>query len=118
MGIPIHFTFERAGKRFGVYFKAGEGNYIEAFQVEKREIINTGIVHFCLETDNIDGFIADMTHKGVECTEKKRGSDRSWQTWLRDPDGNRIEIHEYTPESAQRLGGTVQVPEKPVSKAE
>jgi hypothetical protein len=29
------------------------------------------------------------------------GSDQSWQAWLADPDGNRIELHAYTPESKQ-----------------
>ncbi len=29
------------------------------------------------------------------------GSDHSWQAWLSDPDGNRVELHQYTPESWQ-----------------
>jgi len=29
------------------------------------------------------------------------GSDNSYQCWLDDPDGNRIELHQYTPESRQ-----------------
>jgi hypothetical protein len=33
--------------------------------------------------------------------EVKMGSDHSWQAWLADPDGNRIELHAYTPESNQ-----------------
>ena len=29
------------------------------------------------------------------------GGDNSWQAWTCDPDGNRIELHQYTPESKQ-----------------
>jgi hypothetical protein len=27
--------------------------------------------------------------------------DHSWQAWITDPDGNKIELHDYTPESWQ-----------------
>jgi catechol 2,3-dioxygenase-like lactoylglutathione lyase family enzyme len=66
-------------------------------------------VHFCFETDNIDRFIAEMKTKGVACSDKKLGSDETWQTWLKDPDGNNFEIHQYTPKSYQRVGGVAQV---------
>jgi predicted enzyme related to lactoylglutathione lyase len=37
----------------------------------------------------------------LEITTPALGSDGSWQAWLADPDGNRIELHMYTPESKQ-----------------
>jgi lactoylglutathione lyase len=38
------------------------------------------------------------------------GGDQSYQAWLADPDGNRIELHQFTDKSLQiqaleRLGG-------------
>ena len=36
---------------------------------------------------------------------KKRGVDGTWQCWLTDPDGTKIELFEYTEDSAQFKGG-------------
>ncbi len=110
LGLPVKFKFEKSGVLFGVYFDLGEQTYLEAFQVRDQQmpVINTGIAHFCLETDDIDAFIADMATKGVPCTEKTLGCDHSWQTWLKDPDGNNFELHQYTARSTQLLGGVVQ----------
>ena len=101
IGLPIKFKFEKAGKVMGVYFEVSKSNFIEAFEKPGLKVNNTGITHFCLETDNIEQFISTMESKGIPCTEKKLECDQSWQTWLKDPDGNKIEIHQYTKESAQ-----------------
>lgn len=109
IGLPIVFRFHREGVLMGVYFALGHQTYLEAFEKPDLEVVNTGISHFCLEVDDIDGFIREVTSHGVECTEKKLGCDQSWQTWLQDPDGNRFEIHQYTDASAQLNGGIVNV---------
>ncbi len=109
IGLPVEFTFLKDGRIIGVYFNTGGMNFIEAFENKNVEVVNTGLVHFCLETDNIDATIEEFASKGIPCTPKKFGCDRSWQTWIQDPDGNKIEIHEYTKESAQLNGGTIQV---------
>lgn len=110
LGLPIKFKFEKEGRLYGVYFQLGNSTFIEAFREKNPDVkfVNTGITHFCMQTGNIDAFIADMKAKGVPCTDKKLGCDQSWQTWLKDPDGNNFEIHEYTPQSAQYNGGVVQ----------
>ena len=105
--LPGKFRFIRNGELFGAYLEVGPHNYIEMF--EKKGLVpeNTGIVHFCLETEDIDEAIRILDEKGVDHTEKKLGADSSWQTWVTDPDGNRIELHQYTTESAQLNGGVV-----------
>jgi catechol 2,3-dioxygenase-like lactoylglutathione lyase family enzyme len=104
IGLPVQFTFMRNGALRGAYFRIGADSFIEAFQVPSP----AGGSHFCLESDDIDGFIAAMGAKGIACSAKKRGADRSWQTWLRDPDGNAFEVHQYTDESMQRVGGVAE----------
>ena len=101
IGLPVKFTYRQDGEVRGVFFQIGPESFIEAFQVSKP----TGITHFCIESDDLDGFIASMQAKGIACTPKCRGNDHTWNTWLRDPDGNAFEIHEYTEESMQRVGG-------------
>ena len=109
LGLPLHFQFTKGGRVMGAYFRAGRDNFVEAFEKPDVVVQNSGITHFCLETPDIDAAIRSLTAKGVACTEKKLGCDRSWQTWLRDPDGNAIELHQYTAQSRQFLGGDVEV---------
>lgn len=40
----------------------------------------------------------------MSVTGRKTGNDRSLQSWIKDPDGNLIELQEYTPESGQFTG--------------
>ncbi|MER8508395.1 VOC family protein [Mesorhizobium sp. M0894] len=63
------------------------------------------INHFCLEVENIDAAIAHLRSKGVDVTSKKRGCDDTYQAWIRDPNGVKIELFEYTEKSAQFVGG-------------
>jgi predicted enzyme related to lactoylglutathione lyase len=51
--------------------------------------------------DDVAAAVKALRAKGVEVTDPKMGTDHSWQAWLSDPDGNRIELHGYTPESKQ-----------------
>ena len=101
LGFPIAFSFTKKGKLKGAYFAMGDNTFVEVFEVDSP----VGITHFCLETDDIDDFMAKASAKNIECTPKKLGCDQTWQTWLRDPDGNAFEIHQYTDQSRQFKGG-------------
>jgi catechol 2,3-dioxygenase-like lactoylglutathione lyase family enzyme len=109
LGFSHVFRFTRKGRQFGAYLKLSDGNYVEIFEDrDPGPVVNTGIIHFCLETDDIDALTAELTRRGVSFTPKKLGVDRSWQIWLEDPDGNRFEVQQYTPQSTQFSGGTVE----------
>lgn len=106
VGFSVVFDFTRKGKRFGVYMKLSEGNFIEIFEdPELGPVVNNGILHFCLETSDIDAVMAKLKERGVSFSPKKLGVDNTWQIWLEDPDGNRFEVHQYTPASTQLTGG-------------
>ncbi len=109
LGLTPVFRFTRKGKLFGVYLKLAEASFIEIFEApELVKPVNTGLLHFCLETQDLDGLIADLRHRGIAFKEKKLGCDGTWQIWLADPDGNAFEVHQYTPKSMQFAGGTVE----------
>jgi predicted enzyme related to lactoylglutathione lyase len=101
IGLPVKFLFRRKGEVKGAYFAIGDSSFIEAFESESP----VGITHFCLQCDNIDDFMATVNARGIATTPKKLGSDQSWQSWLKDPDGNAFEVHQYTPQSMQLVGG-------------
>ena len=112
LGMPVAFEFRSAeGKLTGVYLHVGARTFVELFQGKPEPTAqNASYKHICLEVDEIEATVAELTRRGVEVTGKKLGSDNSWQAWLTDPDGNRLELHAFTPKSKQvdalkRLGG-------------
>jgi len=109
LGFTPKFKFTRNGQYFGNYLKINENNYIELFEnSDMAAPVNTGLVHFCLENDNLDELIKNLDLQGISHTDKKLGCDHTWQIWLTDPDGNTFEVHQYTDESLQKVGGEVE----------
>ena len=107
--LPVQYVFHRQSVLFGAYFKISDTNFIEAFQIHHDAYTNTGIVHVCLLTQNLDACIGQLTSRGIACKPKKQGSAGCWTSWINDPDGNLIELNELTPMCAQLQGGVVQV---------
>ena len=103
LGAPVAFEFRNDdGVRFGVYVKFGRRTFLELFKGEvgaKAE--KQSFSHICLEVDDINATVAEWRARGVAVDDPKMGCDNSWQAWLADPDGNRIELHHYMPNSWQ-----------------
>jgi catechol 2,3-dioxygenase-like lactoylglutathione lyase family enzyme len=103
LGLKPAFDFtDEQGRRFGVYLSVGRRTFIELFAADAiHPAPNQSYQHFCLEVADIGQSIGDLRSRGVQVTDATMGSDHSWQAWLSDPEGNRIELHQYTPESWQ-----------------
>lgn len=106
LALDIQFNFLRDGKVFGFYVNCGGRSHVEVFQKDDSAYADTNqITHFCLEVESIDAAIAHVQSRGVEVTSKKFACDDTYQAWIRDPNGVRIELFEYTGKSAQFVGG-------------
>lgn len=107
LGMDTAFNFLRDDKIFGFYLNAGGRSHVEVFQKDATSFDESNqINHMCIEVENLDDAITHVQSKGIEPTRpKKRGCDGTWQCWLADPNGVKIELFEYTPESAQFTGG-------------
>lgn len=102
IGIKPKFDFKRGDKRIGFYLDFGNRTFVEVFlKGESRFEESNQINHICFETEDLDGFIANAKAHGVDITEKKLGVDHTWQAWLADPSGVKLEIFQYTPDSMQ-----------------
>jgi glyoxylase I family protein len=103
LGLPLAFDFkDKEGKRFGVYLHAGHRTFIEIFKGEPGPHSDkASLGHICLEVDNLEKTVAEIRKKGIQATDPFFADDNAWQSWITDPDGNRIELHYYTPESWQ-----------------
>jgi lactoylglutathione lyase len=112
LGMKVKFTLDnKEGKPFGYYFTCGDTTFLEFFdQAMAAEVwggnvvelnIGTRYKHFCLEVTGLDEFCKTLKEKGVEVTDIKLGMDHSRQAWIADPDGNEIELMEYSYSSMQ-----------------
>ena len=106
LGMPVAFRFTRNGARYGFYLDAGGRSNVEVFQKTESAFADTNqINHICLEVNDLDDAVAQIRAAGVKITDKKLGVDDTWQAWTADPNGVKIELFEYTPKSAQFVGG-------------
>ena len=89
-----------------VYLCAAPDQFIEIFPggTEKHEITGTtiGFSHLCIEVESAEETFKLLRANGAPLdTEVKTGLSKCRMVWTHDPDGNRIEFMELTPESLQ-----------------
>jgi catechol 2,3-dioxygenase-like lactoylglutathione lyase family enzyme len=104
LGLTPAFDFiDEEGRRFGIYLHVGGRTFVELFQGDlAARAEQQSYQHFCLEVDDFEQTVAELRARGVDVSDVKVGMDHSWQAWVVDPDGNRIELHGYTEESWQK----------------
>ena len=103
LGLTPAFEFVDATRgKYGQYIHVGGRCFIEIFQGELGpRAEKQPYRHLCLEVADLERSVEALRARGVPVENVKVGNDRSWQGWIVDPDGNRIELHGYTPESKQ-----------------
>lgn len=103
LGLEHAFEFKNEkGGRFGVYLSFGGRVFLELFEgAHEPPEKKVSFQHFCIEVEDVKAAVESLRSKGIEVTEPQLGRDLSWQAWMADPDGNRIELHSYTPKSWQ-----------------
>lgn len=105
LGMKRKFVFRKGEEVVGIYLDAGNRTFIEAFRQDQIDECKSPVIgHICLEVSDIDKSMAHLKEKGVKVGEKSMGCDNSWQAWLADPSGVRIELHQYTAKSTQLTG--------------
>lgn len=90
------------------YLQAPDGSYLELFtETPERagkdpDDNRVGYAHLSIRVRDIKAATEQLKAEGVHFdTEINKGPDHTYQVWIRDPDRNRIELMEYTPESLQ-----------------
>jgi catechol 2,3-dioxygenase-like lactoylglutathione lyase family enzyme len=114
LGLEVKFTLDHEdGTAFGWYVDCGNSTFIEIFDQKgavkqwggKAGELARGSLyrHLCFEIDDLEGFRKELEAKGLAVTKITVGMDCSKQCWIKDPDGNDIELMEYTAESFQLM---------------
>jgi lactoylglutathione lyase len=106
LGFQEMFRLRRGGALWIVYLRITDNQYLELFPDGADERAPgpdaTGVNHVCLGVDDIDAVIAELADAGIPlASAKKMGADHNWQAWIADPDGNRIELMQTTPNAMQ-----------------
>ena len=96
------------------YLEVAPHQYVELFSSEGGEenitfdtdhFNHIGYLHLALEVDDIHSAYEEMKQKGVTLlSEPSMGIEHTWQFWILDPDGNAIELMQYTDQSWQLTG--------------
>ncbi len=114
LSLPVAFELKLPdGRVFGRYFTLGERSFLEVFDHAGATEMwggdagpvspkpNATYQHFCLEVSGLEAHRSELVARGVSVSEITTGMDNSRQAWIKDPDGNDIELMEYTPLSLQ-----------------
>jgi catechol 2,3-dioxygenase-like lactoylglutathione lyase family enzyme len=103
LGLKPAFDFiNDKGQRYGIYLHAGHRTFIELFQSSHGQPADgQSYRHLCLEVDDVAKTVERLKTHGMQTSDVIKGKDHSWQAWLEDPDGNKIELMSYTHESQQ-----------------
>jgi len=115
LGLKIKFIlYNKEEKPFGYYLDCGQSTFLEIFDQTlavqewggKVDALNgrSHYQHMCFEVVDLATFRAELLTKGVQVTEITQGLEHSKQAWINDPDGNAIELMEYTINSLQLKG--------------
>ncbi len=122
LGATVKFRYlNRAGEPIGCYVAFGGNTFIEIFDhadahrrskspqpleplEEPRDPWLMRYNHCCFQVEGLDDYVKLIESRGVVVTGRKIGNDRSHQAWIKDPDGNLIELQEHTAESRQFTG--------------
>jgi lactoylglutathione lyase len=113
LGLKIAFTLDNDKREpFGWYVACGRMTFIEIFDQAGAVRQWGGSVaalqngnkyrHLCFEVEDLESYRDILLERGIMITPITVGMDNSKQAWVKDPDGNDIELMEYTPASFQR----------------
>jgi len=95
------------GSLWIVYLRMTDTQFIEIFpdgtgDTPGRDQI--GLTHVCWTVDDMDAALAELAERGVPLTTPlRRGRSGNLQAWITDPEGNRVELMQMSPESYQLL---------------
>ncbi len=103
LGFSEMFRLDRDGRLWIIYLRVTDDQFLELFsdaigdRAPATEAI--GLNHLCLTVDDIDSIIDQLAAKEVALTRpKKLAIDGNHQAWIEDPDGNRIELMQMSPD--------------------
>jgi len=105
LGFKHAFTLKNDdGEPWIQYIKIAENSFIELFYAAPEQLENgdARYHHLCLAVEDIYAAAAYLKSKNIAITSGPSvGRDKNAQCWCADPDGNKIEFMQISPDSPQ-----------------
>jgi lactoylglutathione lyase len=106
LGIHESFRLNHTdGSLMLVYLHVGGDRFLELFPGGTAEVAPTqpSFMHVCLVSDDLKSDLERLRAEGVTVDSgPSLGLDDNWQAWIKDPDGNAIELMQLSETSPQR----------------
>lgn len=106
LGLHESFRLHHSdGSLMLIYLHLGGDRFLELFPRGPEPDVNRvqSFRHVCFLTDDLVGLVEHLRAQGVAIErEPKLGLDNNLQAWIRDPDGNAIELMQLDETSPQR----------------
>ena len=112
LGFRHAFNIERDGEIRIVYIHIAGDQFLELFPTPNAEPLPAGArpsyAHVQLMVSDLEQTLTELESRGIPRPETppRQGRDGNWQSWLTDPDGNRIELMQMMPGSLQEQAAT------------
>ncbi|MFP3220327.1 MAG: VOC family protein [Candidatus Marsarchaeota archaeon] len=103
LGLTYAFTLkDEGGSDWIVYMRLGSF-FLELIRSgeDAHKGRGYGLAHVCFLVDDMYKTLQDLKSKGVSTTEPAMGKDGNIQCWVKDPEGNDIELMQILPGSPQ-----------------
>jgi catechol 2,3-dioxygenase-like lactoylglutathione lyase family enzyme len=94
------------GSLWLIYLRITDDQYLELFPDAPEDQApadgTNGVNHYCLTVEGIESVVEAIVAAGIEIFRPlKTGADGNRQAWVKDPDGNRIELMEMSRDGLQ-----------------
>lgn len=97
---------------FSAYIQLAPGQFLELFPKVEGQLADEaswnsrlGYSHFGLVCEDIQKTKEELAVRGLNPDASlSKGPSGTWQLWYHDPDGNKFEVMQYTPDSYQVVG--------------
>jgi catechol 2,3-dioxygenase-like lactoylglutathione lyase family enzyme len=119
LGLPVQFRLRNDDdETVGVYLSCGQTTFLELFDQDlvlamfggdkvDLDAAPTRLQHFCFEVTGLEAMKAHLDAEQIPYLDVGMGLDDALQIWVGDPDGNAVELMEYTATSKQLVGETM-----------
>ena len=116
LGLPVQFRLRNGeGVTVGVYLGCGQTTFLELFDQDRvlamfggdkvdLAAAPTRLQHFCFEVTGLEAMKERLEARAIPYLDVGMGLDHALQLWVGDPDGNAVELMEYTAASKQLVG--------------
>jgi catechol 2,3-dioxygenase-like lactoylglutathione lyase family enzyme len=91
----IHEFRNNDGEIYGLYLKVGNSTFIEFFQKKDERNMSETFRHICFVVDDLKIVVKRLGEIGQELQIKRGKTDNTMQAWILDPNGIKIEFHQY-----------------------